>query len=209
MGNYVSKSDISNWPSGTSDSEKDAIIEKYEAFLEKITGTHFYEKSFDIYINGNGKNRIFLGLEADIIEITNVYICEIEIPSSWYSWDADSVYLDLCGSGATVGIAWGELFYKIGEAAEGLFPRGYNNIRFVDTYGQTGLKQIAKQVVKTLIEAHNEGGITKGALFESEKIGDYSYKYGGTLYGKVYTGIREVDTMIESLIRDKPIILTP
>ena len=209
MGNYVSKSDITNWPSGTSDSEKDAIIGKYETYLEKITGTQFYEKSFDLYLNGNNKNRLFLGLEADITSITEVYICGTEIPSSWYSWDADSVYLDLCGSGATVGIAWGELYYKIGLSTEGLFPRGLNNIHVVGTYGQTNLFQIAKQVVKSLVEAYNEGGITKGSLFESEKIGDYSYKYGGTAYGKIYTGNREIDTMIDSLIRDKPVILTP
>jgi len=164
MGNYVDKTDISNWPSGTSDVEKDALIAKYELFLEKLTGTHFYEKAFDIRINGQGKNRIFLGLEADIITIAEVEVCGIDIPDSWISYDADSVYLDPCASGAGA-VEWGEMYYLLGFSRESaIFPRGYNNCHFVGTYGQPNLKPLAKQAVTTLIEAHNEGGLDTKAL---------------------------------------------
>lgn len=209
MGNYVDKSDILNWPSGTSDSEKDAIIAKYELFLEKITGTHFYAKNFDLKINGNNKNRIFLALEADIISITAVYVCSIEVPLSWIGYDEDSIYLDPCGSGGGA-VEWGEMYYILGSTRESaLFTRGYNNCRFIGAYGQPELLPLAKQAVTTLIEAHNDGSLDSKALFLSEKIGDYTYKFGGTQYGKIYTGIREVDQVIELLIKNKPVILTP
>jgi hypothetical protein len=209
MGNYIDPSDIDNWPSGCDLACQEALIAKYELMLEELTGTHFYAKNFDVEINGNGKNRIFLGLAADIISITAVYICLLELPTSWYGFDADSVYLDLCTSGATTGVAWGELFYRLGEAEEkGLFPRGYNNCRFVGTYGQPYLLPLAKQAVTMLVESHNDGSIYP-KLMISEKIGDYSYKFGGTVYGNIYTGIREVDEVIDILARKKPVILTP
>lgn len=210
IGNYIDPSDIENWPSGTSEEEKAAIIAKHELMLEELAGTHFYAKNFDLEINGSGKNRIFLGLGSDIISITAVYICNLELPTSWYGWDADSVYLDLCTSGAAaVGVAWGELYYRLGETEErGLFPRGYNNCRFVGTSGQPGLLLLAKQAAQILVEAHNDGSLYP-KLMKSERIGDYSYSHGGTSYGNIYTGIREVDDVIEILIRKKPVILTP
>ena len=193
-----------------SEAEKDALIAKIELQLEELTQTHFYEKNFDIEINGNGKNRIFPPLRADIITVTAVYICAIELPASWYAWDADSVYLDLCQSAAAgTGYPWAELYYRLGEAEErGLFPRGYNNIRIVGTFGQPELLALAKQAVEILIEAHNDGSLYP-KLMKAEKIGDYSYQFGGTLHGNIYTGIRDADDVIDILIRKKPTILTP
>lgn len=210
MGNYVVIADIDNWPSGMTTAEMNALIAKCELYLEELTDQHFYTKNFDIEINGNGKNRIFPPLRADIISVSAVYLCSIELEVSWYAWDADSVYLDLCQSAAAAtGIPWGELYYRLGEADErGLFPRGYNNIRIVGTYGQSELLALAKQVTTILVESHNDGSLHP-VLMKAEKIGDYSYQHGGTLYGNIYTGIRAADEVIDLLMRNKPTIMTP
>lgn len=214
MGNYIDKSEIDSWPSGTTDTEKDALIDRIELQIEKLAETFFYLKALDLRLNGNGKNRLFLPIEADIATITGVEVCGIDLPGSWIDWDEDSIFLNLCGEGILEsGFSWAELIYRLSEYGDtGIFPRGYNNIKVQGTYGDTTLQAIAKRVCKILITYENEEGLatpTYKILYKTEKIGDYSYGYGGTGAGNVFTGIREADTLVELLIRDKPILVTP
>jgi len=205
MGNYIQASDVTNWPAGA---DKDAIIDRIELQLEKTTGAHFYSKSFEKEINGNGKNRLYLPIEVNIISVTAIYICGVELETTWYTYDADSVFLNLCGSGA-LGVGDPELRYRLAQVEPaGIFPRGFNNIRIVGTYGNTDLLALAKQACKLMVMAENDPE-SYPKKYEEEKIGDYRYKYGGTADGKIYTGIREVDELIELLMADKPILSVP
>ena len=212
MGNYIDKSEIDTWPSGTTDAEKDALIARIELQIEKWAETFFYEKALDFRLNGNNKNRLFIPLDADITSITNIELCGIDLPSSWIDFDESSVFLNLCTSGAYES-DFAELTYRLTQYGDiGIFPRGYNNIRVQGTYGNTELLPIAKEAARILITHANEQGLanpTYPYLFKTEKIGDYSYGYGGTGYGNVYSGIREADTLIELLIRDMPTLMTP
>lgn len=210
MGNYIDPTDIDNWPSGTLESEKTALIARIELQLEKMTQNFFYAKALDIRMNGNGKNRLFPFLEADIITITDVELCGISLPSDWIDWDEHSVFLNLCSSGAYAGDSWAELYYRLSSIDEtGLFPRGYDNIRIQGTYGNTTLLPIAKAACIILVRYENDPTLYK-ALFKSEKIGDYSYTFGGVgTYGNIYTGIREADLLIDLLVNDAPTISTP
>lgn len=202
-----------DWPAGTTEDEKTAAIAFAEQLIEKILGRHFYVKAFDIEINGNGKNRLTLPLRADIMSVSAVYICNIELLASWYDYDENSIYIDLCDSGVAVGAAgyWSEFAYRSGESADyGLFPRGYNNIRIVGTYGET-VPEPLKQAIIWLIDAVNDGTIVVAAGgYVSEKIGDYSYKLGVTGYMKdgLYTGILSVDKILRHYLKQrKPVIL--
>jgi len=209
MGNYVVDSDISSWPSGCDADCKSKIIDFAEQLIEKITGTHFYEKAFDIKVNGNNKNRIFLPLHANIISVSAVYVCGYELDPTWYGFDESSVYLDLCKSG----VALSEYYYVLTqETEEGLFPRGYNNIRIVGTYGYSTVPEPIKKAVIYLIDAINDGSFSAAGMFESEKIGDYSYKIGIEGYSKkgIYTGIPKVDVILRAYMKQKkPVLQTP
>ena len=221
MGNYIDPSDVDNWPSGCTDSIasggvvscQDEWISFVEESIEKITGTWFYEKPFDIEINGNEKNRLTVPLRADIITVTAIYVCNIELDPTWYDWDENSVFLDLCGSGAASGSA--ELYWMLSQYDDGgLFPRGYNNIRIVGTAGQIGHATMVKKAALFFAEAINDGALDTAVIgiFKSEKIGDYSYTKGLTGYTKdgVYTGIGKVDSILRHLMKQKkPVIMAP
>lgn len=213
MGNYIVIADIDNWPATYTDAQKNAVIARIELQLEKITQTHFYSKALSFEMNGNGKNRIFPPIEAEIITITDVSICNTSLPSDWYDWDEHSVFLDLCGSGAgsSYGVSpWVELTYMLTDVEEtGIFPRGFNNIRISGTYGNVALLLLAKQACLIMIRYENDPTAYK-KYFKSERIGDYNYSYPEIgKWGNIYTGIREADELIDLLIQDSPIISTP
>ena len=66
-GNYIAGTDIDNWPSGTSSATKKEIVDRAEQLIEAITQDYFYTKTFAIYLNGNGKDKLFLGLIPHIL----------------------------------------------------------------------------------------------------------------------------------------------
>ena len=95
-GSYLCAGHVDNWPSGITAQEQQQIIAKVEQLIDKVTETKWSGTAFDIELNGNNKNRLFLGIEADILTVTNVYISCVELDSSWYAWDVNSIYLDPC-----------------------------------------------------------------------------------------------------------------
>lgn len=216
MGKYIDPNDIESWPSGCdADCQADAI--KFtEELVEKVLGRHFYIKSFDIEINGNDKNRIHLPLYADIVTVDHVFICGLELSNTWYAFDENSVYLDLCGSGAFQSGAGILVLAFAGseKVLEGLFPRGFNNCRFVGTFGEP-IPQPIKQAIIWLVDAINDGSFAMGGAggLKSEKIGDYSYTKGfAALDWKeaVFTGVDKVDAVLRYYIKQKkPIIMAP
>jgi len=95
-GHYLCAGHIDNWPSGITAEEQQEIIDKVEQIIDKVTETKWGGEALDIKLNGNNKNRLFLPLANDIITVTHVYISCIELDSSWYTWDVNSIYLDPC-----------------------------------------------------------------------------------------------------------------
>ena len=130
-GNYFDEDDVSNWGTET-DAEKQIIINRVEETIESVTHDYFYPKPFDIYIDGNGKNRLFLGFQADILHISDIDLYGTEISSDWWTWDANCVHLDLrSNAGSDV-----ELRYLLSQTdVSALFPRGIKNIRIQGTIG--------------------------------------------------------------------------
>jgi len=109
-GDYITEDDI-DWECAKTDEEKQAIVDKVEQLIDKICHAHFGGEEFDIKLNGNDKNRLFIPLESDIITVEHVYVSCIELDSGWYAWDKNSIFLDPCISDGL----WGSNAIKDGD----------------------------------------------------------------------------------------------
>ena len=210
-GDYICSPDIDNWPSGSDFDDWKAIIDKVEQLIDKVCHTHFGGEEFDIKINGNDKNRLFLPLKSDIITVDHVYVSCIEMPTSWYTWDKNSVFLDPCTSGSG-GAFDPELMYTLASVYEaGIFPRGYDNIWIQGTYGDEGaVPEAIKQAAIILAKWENDPTLyTNISYKKSEKIGDYSYTNLAGSESEILTGIVEADQFLRLYIKRKPIIMAP
>ena len=96
VGCYLVEADISNWPAGYTDAQKQAVIDKVEQIIDAVTGTHWCSTAFDIKLNGNNKNRLFVPLHTDILTVTSILVDCVELDSSWWTYDKNSVMLGPC-----------------------------------------------------------------------------------------------------------------
>jgi len=181
MGNYIEDTDITTWPDGTTDTVKQRRIDLAEEMVEFLTGQFFYEKSFDIEVNGTGTRRLFLPFEAPIIGVTNLFFGETEIDSDNYDYDENSIY--------------GPTFY-----------RGRNNIRVVGTYGYSSCPKVIVEACIKIVDSENDPQLYQKYFFESESMGrEYSYKRADD--GGLKSGIPEVDLLIQNFLSRRPIVL--
>jgi hypothetical protein len=205
-GNYICADDVDNWSPGTTDEEKLAIIQKMEGLMERAAGTHFYAKAFDVRVNGNDKNRLFLPLGADILAVSLISVWDIELETFYYTWNAQSVFIDLTG----IGLTDLELRYKLSQVeARGIFPHGYNNVRVVGLYGKDPVPAWAKQVATILVRDHNDPRLYQHATLQSESIGNYSYSLGSGGIAQYPTGVVEADKWLRLFGRGKMIMGAP
>jgi len=96
VGCFLVEADISNWPAGYTEAQKQAVIDKVEQIIDVVTGTHWCSTAFDLKLNGNNKNRLFVPLHTDILTVTSILIDCVELDSSWWTYDKNSVMLDPC-----------------------------------------------------------------------------------------------------------------
>lgn len=205
-GHYISASDVSNWPSGITEAEQQALINVAEEIIEAATKSVYYSKTLDIKLNGNDKNRLFLPIRTKLLTVTHIYVNGIELDTSWYTWDSNSVFIDLTTSGA--GACDPELKYMLNQVeTEGIFPHGYNNIRITGTHGVSTIPAWVKKACAMLVESDNDPTLYEKYLLGSESIGRYSYSLGDAKLWK--TGVREVDKLINLFKSKKGIIMTP
>jgi len=206
-GHYITDADIDNWPSGATDGEQQAVIDYAEQVLEAALHTQYWNKPFDIKINGNDKNRLFLPLKANIVTVSKIEVWGIDLDPSWWSFDESSVFISPESGAADV-----ELNYRLDEIeAEGIFPNGYNNIRIIGTYGAATVPAWIKEAAKILARHKNDPTLYTSYLAGSESIGNYSYSIAGGATGldSYKTGIKEVDDLIRLFRKGKPIIMAP
>lgn len=204
-GFYISDTDISTWPSGTTDAEKQAAIERAEAIVEAALKTKYRSVAFDLRLNGNDKNRLFLPLPAPIVSISEVSLNGYVFDTSDYTFDKNSIYINV-GSGAT-DVETRYLLDNFDENA--MFPRGFNNIRIKGTYGASTVPAWIKEVVKILVNDINDPTVYTHYL-ASESIGGYSYSLTAEFASaKGLTGIKEADDIIKLFRRKKTILMAP
>jgi len=205
VGNYVVGSDIDNWPAGMSDVIKKEIVDRAEQLIERITRDYFYSKTFVLFQDGNGKDKLFLGLIPDILTVTEIKISGVVLTASWYTFDVNSVYLDpeaLPGGGETAELMLRLKYKRI------LFPKGMGNIKITGTYGWTACPAAIKQAAIMLCRYENDETLYtpfSGDL-KSEKLGDYAYTLANNVNARNSVGIDEIDRLIKSYIRKKPMM---
>ena len=194
-GNYIVDDDIDNFPDDITKEERQAIIDGVEHLVERITKDYFYAKAFDTKLNGNGKKRIYLSIEQEILSVTGVYVNEVELADTEWDYDEDSVFASINPTEIDP--------LAIAERIN-LFPRGHNNIRIVGTLGWTACPYLIKKACIILARAENDETLYEKAHFKSERLGEYSY----TRDGKNYTGISEVDSILDRYINRRPTLAT-
>jgi len=194
-GNYIVDDDIDNFPDDVTKAERQAIIDGVEQLVERITKDYFYEKAFDIKLNGNGKKRIYLSIRQKILSVTAVYVNDVLLADTEWDYDEDSVF----ASPDALFIDPTEL-----EERQKLFSRGHNNIRVVGTLGWTACPLQIKQACIILVRAENDDELYETYHFKSERLGEYSYSRDG----KNYTGIPEVDSKIDRYMNRRPTLAT-
>jgi len=187
-GNYIDGDLIDNWPTEYTEDQKQEVIDRIEEMVERATGDYFYAKVLDVKLNGNGKGRIFPFLRQDILSVTNLHVNDIEIPSTEWSYDKNSVFVSLDAE-------------EVGEL-EVLFPVGRNNIRIVGTLGWLECPLSIKEACVILCRSDNDPTLYTHYYKGTEKLGDFSYSTNE----KVLSGIREADQLLRGYVRRKPMI---
>lgn len=79
IGNYIHEDDVDNWPDEYGDQEQQAVIDEVEARVEQITKDYFYPKTFHEFLDGNGKDRLFLSLRQKILSINYMAISQVKV----------------------------------------------------------------------------------------------------------------------------------
>lgn len=192
--------------SGSSTVERQEVIDRAEQLIERITKDFFYSKVLAMYFDGNGSNKLFLNLNPDLLTITEILIAGIELNSSWWTFDKDTIYLNpeaVTGAGADLA----ELLYRLGET-EALFPKGMGNIKITGTYGWSVCPVAIKRATIILCRYENDNTLfsTHSGNLKSEKLGDYAYTLSDAVNAKEFTGIDEVDKLLKHYIRKKPML---
>lgn len=196
-GNYVSESDIDNWPAGATEEEKQAVIDRMEELVEEVTEDLFYAASLDVYVDGNGKDRLCLSLKPDILSVTKIEISGVELPSDYYTHDKDFVYRDP-GSAASMP----ELRWLLRQYGGGLFPGGMGNIHVTGTYGHSTCPVNMKQACVILCRDENDPTLYTHRIQGREDIGGESYE----TKVEPLTGIEEADLLLDRFINRKPML---
>jgi hypothetical protein len=194
--------DVINFPAGYDADDKREAVQLEEERIEKITHDFFYSKAFDIKINGNGKDQIFIPFMANVLTVTALYVWGISIDSAIWTYSERSVLLDLESSGG----GWAEFRHLLKEwGSSVLFPRGLKNVRIVGTCGWSScpmdIRKAAAMMVmdgfdETLYDHWRAGSLSLG--------GDVSYSNPK----RVHTGILPVDRILDRYVRRRPMMST-
>ena len=133
--------------------------------------------------------------------VIEILVYGIALETSWYTFDANDVYLD--PESATGGIDDPELLLRMGKK-QGLFSKGNSNIKITGTYGWTTCPPAIKQAAIILCRYENDETLyTKYEDVESDKLDDASYSRGSKRF---MTGLHEADRLIRNYKRLKPML---
>jgi len=97
IGKYITEDDVDNWAAESTLAERQAITDEIEAQVERITKDYFYPKTIHEFLDGNGKDRLFLPIRQKILSINHMAISEIEVPT------IDKTGTDITSAGLFIG----------------------------------------------------------------------------------------------------------
>lgn len=187
--------------SGSSETERQEIIDRVEQLIEKITRDYFYTKAFAVYRDGNGKDKLFLKFIPHILSVSEIKLSGIVLGTDWYTFDINSVYLD---PEASTGDELPELLLRL-KYKQRLFPKGQGNIKITGTYGWAICPVAIKQTAIILCRYENDETLyTKYDDLVNDKLGDMTQSRGSEK--KFLTGVHEADRLICNYIRKRPMM---
>jgi hypothetical protein len=179
---------------GESLTDRQAVIDRVEALVEKITYDYFYSKVFDILRSGNGRNRLYLGLKPQVLTVTTIKVKGVEIPSTEWTYDESFVFISPTPSYPS------ELLRR----EEKLFPKGFNNVEIIGTMGYVNCPNAIKQACIILVRDENDSTLYEHYEFNKESMGRvYSYDRGKAEY---LSGIIECDKYLRRYVNRRPVM---
>lgn len=190
--------------SGSSETERQEVIDRAEQLIEKITRDYFYTKTFEVYRDGNGKDKLFLKFIPHVLSVTEIKLSGVVLGADWYTFDINSVYLD---PEAATGDDYPELLLRLKYKTR-LFPKGQGNVKITGTYGWASCPVAIKRAAIMLCRYENDNTLysVHSSDLKSEKIGDYSYTMSDKTSSKDTTGIDEIDKLLKNYIRRRPML---
>lgn len=190
--------------SGSSEADRQETIDRAEQLIERITRDYFYSKAFVIYLDGNGKDRLFLNLTPKILTVTEILLSAVVLNTSWWTYDEHSVYLD---PEAATGDELPELLLRL-KYSRRIFPRGMGNVKVTGTYGWAACPAAIKRATIILCQYENDNTLYKShsGNLKSEKIDDYSYTLADNVSSLNKTGVDEVDNLLKTYIKRQPML---
>lgn len=181
---------------GSSTASRQEVINRAEQLIESVTKNYFYAKPFDVVLDGNDLDRLHVGLTSNILSVTEVEICGIELSTNYWLCDGSSIYLNP-EVAEDNGLA--ELHLRL-KSKESLFPEGTGNIEVTGTCGWASCPPAIKKAVIILCKTENDPTLyQRYSQFDSERLGDYSYSKST----KFLTGVVEADKLILSYIQKR------
>jgi len=184
---------------GSSTVERQAVIDRAEQLIESITDDYFYNKPFVATLDGNDKDRILVGLSSDVLSVSKVEIFGVELPTDYWTFDNQFVYLD---PEAAVADELAELHLRM-KYQQNLFPEGVGNIKITGICGWTTCPPAVKKTTVVLCKAENDPTLyQRYGHFDSERVGDYSYSKSH----KYLTGVVEADRLLTPYLRSRPML---
>jgi hypothetical protein len=156
-----------------------------------------------VTLDGNGQDRIYLGLRGNIISVTEVKLSGVVLSSSYWTYDEEFIYLNPLVVDEDAGNL-AELHYRLKDK-ESLFPEGQGNIAVTGTHGWSSTPPAVKKAAIILCKAENDSTLyqTYTPVFNSENVSGYSYS---RTQDKYLTGVIEADRLITLYVRKKPMM---
>ena len=174
------------------DVELQKVINEVEALFESITDRRFDTRTLTLYFDGDGSTMLYFR-DYPIVSISSLKIDDAAVASGFYAVYNDKIEII---QDYDTSIYTGSTSYA--------FTKGNQNIEVTGIFGYATDAQsyvLVKRVIRLMTGQGASGSLTVGS-FDSEKVGDYSYRLAkaGPNENKVIFGA-EIDTIIRQLKR--------
>ncbi len=148
MGNYVQIGGVDNWPSGVTEAEQNAMINRAESLIETVTYRKHYQHGFEVKVPGSGAGILDLGFQEKLADVTSAV--DNRTGAEIVGWDFDDY--------ALFGV---------------YFPAGHNRITVSGVKGPENVPEDIRAAAlmyvrflndETLYESYDRGNVRHGSI---------------------------------------------
>jgi len=154
--------------------DRQAVIDEVEAQVERITKDYFYPKTFYDFLDGNGRDRLFLPIRQKILSINYMAISQVEVST-----------IDKTGTDITSA----SLFVNDDKANNKAFTDGVGDWKVTSTGGATFASSTGGETDNGGKYTFDDSGVTTILTLDDKdgtvlKYLEVGKKYGITIYAK-------------------------